>query len=800
MNWKELVGPILSKYSDTSGRWSLDEVKTDFEELSRHAPSSYIARGLSYTFRSQDTAPFAEILARLYDESPDDLRSDLLNVVFAEVPFLRPRSIQTITPEVVNEYTRELIRELMSEAARSEPAVVVRASDVYARFPKIITTLKRSEIGAVLTGTAALPDASRQLVGENTATATAKYVNFSFLDITNPYKPSKLELSEGFLENHSYRMVVSLELMPDGRFVGEQSELERPESSSNPVELDVVVLTNARSIKFSDDQISVLKWPELGPSRASENAVFVIEALEQTTKEKPAAIDIFIYHDLSLLFTARLDIEVASDKSEWTREPLPIRWHQQEDLDTNRTTLFQTFSSLNSFSKRNLNLAIQRDDVDHYIITAFIGRFEAPVRVQISRGELESNLSIIRELLDELRLERVYVTQGFDKRNSYLGDYSGETFDDQGRKLSGEEAAKVFNGFMKKVARAGSTFCHALFKSKPAKRLREIIRKTLRPGDLIQIWIDDQARDFLYPWHWLYDEPVDKPNFEPKSEMFWGHKYIIEVMPHFKELYKYDPPNAEIPSGDELVIKIGVYNFVETENQKNFFRKWSEIGKDVLKLEVWEEADQWKRYLPNCDCQIIYFFSHGHTAIPIDPTGVRLHRLTEKWKAVLDQQIKLEQNESLGRHYQQLHESLNETSALTTQTHIKLKNGILDLLALSDLEPKDPVPLVFLNMCESAQVFPSLTDGLVDVFLRHRARGVIGTEMPMIPSFADLFARRFFEEFFSRPRVDASVGKILFDLRREFMSKKNPLGFAYTFFGDATAHLSSPIRSEPAQI
>ena len=92
------------------------------------------------------------------------------------------------------------------------------------------------------------------------------------------------------------------------------------------------------------------------------------------------------------------------------------------------------------------------------------------------------------------------------------------------------------------------------------------------------------------------------------------------------------------------------------------------------------------------------------------------------------------------------------------------------------------------NMRQFAQVFPTLSDGLVHVFLRRGALGVIGTEIPMLPQFADLFGRMFLDKFMA----GEPVGRILLDLRRQFMDQRNPLGLAYTHFGDALARIAPP--------
>lgn len=124
---------------------------------------------------------------------------------------------------------------------------------------------------------------------------------------------------------------------------------------------------------------------------------------------------------------------------------------------------------------------------------------------------------------------------------------------------------------------------------------------------------------------------------------------------------------------------------------------------------------------------------------------------------------------------------------------------------MTELEKFRPVqqseaPLVFLNMCEATEFYPGMTDNFVDVFLERGARGVIGTELPMLVAFGDLFARRFFEVFFSpavmREKLGAdgcAVGQVLWQLRREFMDKGNPMAFGYTYFGDATMRLKPPL-------
>jgi hypothetical protein len=797
MRWKLEVAPILTKYRGLTAWSTPKEAKSDFDAFSRRAPRSYVARGLACSFKSPETASFADMMTRLYRRSSYALKAELLNEVFTRVPALRPVRAKRVRPREVKNYSIKTVREIMSEAVKADPSLIVFTSDLYAATPRIVRALQVPELGMVLAGAAAPPDAETQRASADVADKPANYVNFTFLDVTlGPGR--KLGLNEGLRQGRQYRIVVSMELTPDVRSTGESSTVKRPESSSSTIELDVALITESRSLQIIGDPSAVLKWPEAGPSRARDNAIFAVKALEATPEGQPTWLDVYIYHQQDLLFTARLNLAIATPDYARESELQPITWQKVEHSDENRTLMFQRFSRLKSNVKRNVNLAIQRDAGDDYIVTAFMGRMELPVRVEMSRAELESTLLTARKLLDQLRVDPVYVSEGFNLRGAYTGRHLVESYDDKGERVSGEKGRLAFDAFMRKMAGAGRNFSSNLFKTSSAARLRQIIRQSVPEGGLIQVWLDDGARDFLYPWCWLYDGAVeDSQDFVPSPDLFWGYRYVIEVMPRFPEQLNFDPPEPQIPSEQRVLLKAGVFHFTQTGNQDAFFKKWEEKSGGVLVSDIWDTADRWKEYLPVCDCQIIYFFSHGHTALPVSLAGVGLQDLVAGLQTFLQEREKQEgAGGATAEYYKGLSASLRglkDGSALTTRTNIRLQKGVLDLDALRLIDPQDPVPLVFLNMCESAQVFPSLSDGLVDVFLRRRARGVIGTEMPMIPHFADLLARRFFDEFFTRSPADNSVGKILFDLRREYLTQGNPLGFAYTFFGDSTARLSKPL-------
>ena len=95
-------------------------------------------------------------------------------------------------------------------------------------------------------------------------------------------------------------------------------------------------------------------------------------------------------------------------------------------------------------------------------------------------------------------------------------------------------------------------------------------------------------------------------------------------------------------------------------------------------------------------------------------------------------------------------------------------------------------PIVFLNMCQSADLMPSMSSGFVRLFLEHDASAVVGTESPMTAVFANEFGKMLLDELFA----GVDIGTALWKSRRHFLGcMRNPLGLAYTLYGRGSAHL-----------
>jgi CHAT domain len=101
-------------------------------------------------------------------------------------------------------------------------------------------------------------------------------------------------------------------------------------------------------------------------------------------------------------------------------------------------------------------------------------------------------------------------------------------------------------------------------------------------------------------------------------------------------------------------------------------------------------------------------------------------------------------------------------------------------------------PIVFLNTCESAQIWNAVDGSFVGFFLDRGARAVVGTECTVPVVLADEFGREALAHLFSGD----TVGEAVFKARVALLaSSNNPLGLCYCIYGSSDAHLGPDLAA-----
>jgi hypothetical protein len=304
------------------------------------------------------------------------------------------------------------------------------------------------------------------------------------------------------------------------------------------------------------------------------------------------------------------------------------------------------------------------------------------------------------------------------------------------------------------------------------------------PGAPIQIVCLEPSVDFVFPWTLLYLKPYAKGEV-PDPENFWGYRYAIEMR---NLLLLGDRPRRR-PSKIAYAVwrKFGPLSvrqgtmlaaLVATRPDDIFVSEPPIEGGELFVTTL--DAD---------DLDLLYVFAHGYTRA----RGLGSLAVLKDWLA---KKLAGSSATALDDELSALRDNLEEIGRTNADDWIKLTQSTLTYKQLLKSRGRlNRRPIVFLNMCHSAQVNPGLAEGFVSYFLQRGACAVVGTECPIPAFFADTFAEQVFKEL----AKGGSLGKAVYEARKT-CSIGNPLALAYSLYGYADARITEPVVGVPTPI
>jgi hypothetical protein len=343
-------------------------------------------------------------------------------------------------------------------------------------------------------------------------------------------------------------------------------------------------------------------------------------------------------------------------------------------------------------------------------------------------------------------------------------------------------ARATFGKYISRLADLGVEAWSMLFgtryadQSGASESLGELLASMeLTEGTHVQITYSDAYSDFIFPWSILYP-PIQDSSSAADPLRFWGARYQIEQV---KAGPKRDALNDE-PVSVLFALDPG---FGNSDAQKELFEKYRAAAGDRLRITspISDQQTLFKELVCDPSAHLLYFYCHGYASTRqgvLRPDGVQL----------------------LKRRIEAMPADSQERQALETLLTLTAKMGDESWMYVGGSEIKESKlklqrffekrrPIVFLNMCQSADLVPSMSGGLVRVFLDHNASAVIGTESPMTAVFANAFGEAVLDGVFGGD----DIGTALWKARRRFLGDdlRNPLGLAYTLYGRATARVGA---------
>jgi hypothetical protein len=507
----------------------------------------------------------------------------------------------------------------------------------------------------------------------------------------------------------------------------------------------------------------------------SETKYFLVRPVKRTFGLVDlATLDVCIYYRCNLVQSFQVEVEVLVEGEEpHTARP------QSAELKAAR---IGKYPDLDQVPAKELSLTItKRPDGDYQFTFTLAADEEQDSRWEVVR--LGCQVPLRREDLVHLITKARRQLYNISRSPAYQGNVAG--------------TADIYQRSMKALATVGRQLYLKLFRLRDKDSSGATVAQWIADGNLkrdSKIQVVDRVGDFVFPWALVYDRsPWDSSEIDPEG--FWGIRYQIELIT--EELVKRYRAVKPVIEAEPVSISIGLNDRIPgKDEQRAFFKELESVAPQKIKPELFTSTTRWRRALKAPTQHLIYFFCHGFTERMAADIQVN-DDLIGEFKAWFNSLPKERQAELKGSITHQ-HALFDVSDSWLELTRGTAKLTMMEDTLLSANARFSNAPLVFLNMCESAQVLPSLSDGFIPFFIDYGARGVLGTECPMTSTFADPFARRFFRRFFQ----GQAIGKILMDLRREFLNLGtdqegkplgNPLGLAYTLYCDADIRLAAKI-------
>jgi hypothetical protein len=362
-----------------------------------------------------------------------------------------------------------------------------------------------------------------------------------------------------------------------------------------------------------------------------------------------------------------------------------------------------------------------------------------------------------------------------------------------------EGTANEYLTALRKLAAVGRRLHTTLFKHAHTSAMAQIghLLASMPParGSIVTVSVGPKASDFLFPWAMIYDRPLPKDAWElPDRDGFWGFRYCIEQrLPAFRDgstasaaaqkPARASETSAAQPPRQPLSLRMAFMLWDQFRNAREHLDMIKKLAKhrpgslEPSLPPITRASDAFEVLRSADPGDLLYFYTHAHVR----------RRGTEADDAFLDVFRSLAPDSASHAAFEEVYG--RSVVARQEPSWIGLTYG---RLTLDDLYAADEIDfshrlLVILNACQSAQLTPTLTgQSFVHFFLDRGAATFLGTECTMTVTFAHPFA-----EVVLRKLLDGeTVGSAVLAARNEFAERRNPLGLAYSLYGNAALSFS----------
>ena len=156
------LGNLLHQYLGGAAA-NPNQASEDFDRVAQAAPRTDLAQGVTQALRSDQTPPFPQMVAQLFNNGSPDQRDCMLNRLIANVGpgvlstvaggllgNLRGADQGQISPDQAAQVSPDAVRQLAEHAEQQNPGVVERMGDFYADHPNLVKAIGGAALAIAL--------------------------------------------------------------------------------------------------------------------------------------------------------------------------------------------------------------------------------------------------------------------------------------------------------------------------------------------------------------------------------------------------------------------------------------------------------------------------------------------------------------------------------------------------------------------------------------------------------------------------------------------------------------------------
>ena len=157
---------ILQQYATQGAARDPQAASAHFDEVARTVPAETVGGGVAAALRSDQTPPFAQMVAQLFGQSNPQQRAGVLNQLLSS---LGPGMLAglgggalakmlgqgnagnpQVTPTQATQITPEQVEQMATHAEQHDPSVVDRIGGFYSAHPSLVKTLGSAALAIAL--------------------------------------------------------------------------------------------------------------------------------------------------------------------------------------------------------------------------------------------------------------------------------------------------------------------------------------------------------------------------------------------------------------------------------------------------------------------------------------------------------------------------------------------------------------------------------------------------------------------------------------------------------------------------